>query len=228
MIRYEKRSTSEILRASSIAAVTVESAQYGEWQPAPRRTAVSNVALRLHIDRVFKGDLVEGQSVETTVPVYEHRSSRWGALQGVWSPAKPAAGVRLVVFSSAVPTGAPDSTRFSDEHTFLVSPFEEGAGDVECAIQAGMPELSVPMLLTAVRERRATWGLLFARYVSTRMIETLFISPAGFAAILKEAEAPETAEVFRRVVYMAAFRHMMAFDPAPSAFLARLIWEVCA
>ena len=225
MIRHEPESTSEIARAACIAAVTVESAVYGEWRPAPRRTAFADVAMGLRVDRVLKGgdSIAAGSLVNIVARVYEFRTTRITALPGAWSKLKPQPGVEAVLFAKDAKSVDPRAILAGD-NTFLAAPAATALPDVELALAAGMPALNLAALLADAAGGRARFGFLFARYVASRLKEFFYGNPAGFQAVLKEAENPETSDIFRRIVYMEAYQQLMSFDPAPPAFLIRLIW----
>jgi len=224
MLPFDPGSTSELLRASHIVLVAIESVSFGEWGPGGEMLVCQTVSARLRIERVLKGelDIPSYDPVAVAFEVYENRGPRFVALPGIWSQNEIAPGARFVVFSAA---GSKEPAAVLHEPpAFHVEPAATALAEVESILQLATPETRLPALVAALGGRRETFTALTARYVAARLRELLFSDASGFHAVLAEAENPSAPTVFRRIVISEAYDDLMMLDPAPSVFIARLIW----
>jgi hypothetical protein len=225
MIRYQADSTSEILRATHIVLVRLAQVTFGPQQPGGDFLVEQGVRAGLRIERVLKGTLAAqpGQVVTLAFSVFKNEGARFTALPGIWSRHALAKDAQFVLFST-VASSDPVAV-LSEPRSFLCETADRALPDLDRASQDPAPELSLAKLVTRSAENRAAFGSLYARYVAWRLRET--VTPetrSDFDSILQVAEDPATSDIFRRIVLTEAYDLLMLLDPAPNAFLARLIW----
>jgi hypothetical protein len=226
MLPTDPTSSSELLRAQHIVVATMVDVTFGAWEPGGGVLVSRTVEARLRLQRVLKGTLpaVVTPGVRTKFRVFKIAGSRFVAIPGVWSEQTLAPGTRHVIFSSS---NSRDATiALSEPSVILVEPADLALPDIESVLRAeeSNPRKSLAVALRGMSGRRASFTGLVARYVAWRMSELWFEDLHGFDLVLGEAERPDTAALFRRVVVRAAYGDLMVRDPAPSRFVARLIW----
>jgi hypothetical protein len=222
MIRYDPNTSSDILRSTHILAVAIQSASAGEWTVSGRyRTRTVEMAVRL--DRVLKGMAAEpeGATVAVEVRQFQPAGDFLFAVPGAWSNRSLAAGEAYLAFSIA--SGGTLGSLLADPQCRRVFPSREALPDVELALLAGSPEISIPMLLARTADRKGLYGALFAGYLAARLPELMFRQLADFDRAMREFEDPAFSGVARSILFEDIYTKMIMLDPAPPQFVARLI-----
>jgi hypothetical protein len=225
MLPYDPQSTSELLRASHIVVVAIESAAFGNLEPGGVMLERRDVRATLRIERVFKGELTVPPDgvVDVAFQVFENSGPRYVAVPGIWSPHQVAPRAHFVIFSAA--GSSKDAVAvLSEPSAFRVEPAETAAPEIESVLRSATPGKRLPELIAELAGSQKSFTHLFARYVAWRLRELLFDDLSGFSAVLGEAENSGTSAVFRRIVITEAYDDLMMLDPAPPAFIARLLW----
>jgi hypothetical protein len=224
MLPFEPESTSELLRASHIVSLAIESATFGDSREGGEMLVCREGEARVRVERVLKGELIlpPDRVLVVSLNVYENSGPRFVAVPGMWSPYEIKPGARFVVFST---TGSREAAAVLQEPpAFHVELAETSLVEIDALLEAATPEKPLPTLVAELATRRASFTPLFARYVAWRLRELLYQDFFGFRFILDEAETPETSSIFRRIVITEAYDDLMMLDPAPPIFIARLIW----
>lgn len=210
-IPLDPESTSDILRATSIVEVVVEAARTSEWRVLGK-FKVRDLDLMLRLIQVFKGENQAAPNSVFAVRTMQYAPAirRFFAVPGAWSPYDPQPGERFVIFDIA-------------DTTIRVEPADGAVPDVERAVAAGVPELSIGATITIAAGEIANWGPLFARYLEARLPECFFEDLNAFGVYLAAMEDPRLEENLRFVLLSAAYAMLMLYDPAPDVFVARML-----
>ncbi len=222
MIRFDPNSSSELLRATHIGLVRIETAESSEWEPAGRiehRRVLLNVTLL----ELYKGELREGVGATVLLPLSQRRPAglRIFAVPGVWSGYELESGALFVLFSVSPLTIAAEV--FAEPSLFRVEPAATAVPDVLLALRGGVPEISLADLIARCNDEMPTWGYLLARYFDARMPEAFFNHFRDFDALMRAVEDPRLSPTATRILLPAAYARLMLYDPAPSVFLHRLL-----
>ncbi len=221
MIRYDPNVNADLLRSTHILLLTVVSSQTGPWVKVSNRTQERRVDAVFQFDRLYKGEILEptGSLVSITVSQFAPAGPFITGVPGPWSPVEIVPGARLVVFSisgirelQAVLSG-PQPQR--------VESAESAVPDVDLALLAGTPELSLPRLLAESADRKQSYGPLFAAYISARLPE-LFARIEDFDAFMRQIENPALSGVARRIVFPDLYSRMIMLGAKPP-WIARLM-----
>jgi hypothetical protein len=211
-IRYDPESTSDILRATHIVEVAVESAEVSEWRRVSGRLLQRDLELTLRLVEVFKGEpeLEPGATFAMHAVQSAPAIPRFFKVPGVWSGYQPKPGDRFVVF-------------WIGREPIRVVPSTAAAEDVRRAARAGVPELSIGATILASAAELEQWGFLFAQYLEARLPECFFDDYGSFDIYVGIVEDPRLSQAVRNVLMSAAYTKMMLYDPAPPVFVARLL-----
>jgi hypothetical protein len=222
MIRIDPNSSSELLRATHIGLVRLETVQPSEWQPAGR-IEQRRVLLTVTLLELYKGDLRERVGATVSLPVWQSRPAglRIFAVPGVWSGYELESGARFVLFSVSSSQIAEEV--FVEQSLFRVEPAATAVPDVLLALRGGVPEISVADHIARCNDEMPTWGYLFARYFEARMPEAFFNHFRDFDALMHAVEDPRLSATATRILLAAAYSKLMLYDPAPPIFLHRLL-----
>jgi len=211
-IRLIPESTSDILRATDIVEVRIETATASEWRRVSSRLRQRDLELTVAVLEIYKGD--SEPQPGAVAPVHTIQSApaipRFFALPGVWSNYEPAPGDLFVIFSIA---GTP----------IRVEPMSSAVPDVMRVLRVGAPELSIGATVAVSEGDLENWGFLFAQYLEARLPEVFDDSPGDFQSFLKAVEDQRLPVVVRSILLSAAYTKMMLYDPAPPAFIAELL-----
>jgi hypothetical protein len=222
MIRLDPTSSSELLRATHIALVRIETSEISEWQPAGR-IEQRRVLLKVTLLELYKGELRERVGAAVSLPVWQCRPAglRIFAVPGVWSGNELEPGSRFVLFSVSPSQIAAEV--FAEPSLFRVEPAATAVPDVLLALRGGVPEISIADHIARCNDEMPTWGYLFARYFEARMPEAFFNHFRDFDALMRAIEDPQLSAIATRILLPAAYSKLMLYDPAPSIFLHRLL-----
>lgn len=223
MIRYDPNTSSDILRSTHIVALTILSASPGAWSETGRYR-VRDVDMTVRLDRALKGAATESEGVVVAVEVkqFEPAGDFIFAVPGAWSGQNLSVGEGFLVFSIAF-DGDDLTHLLADPQCIRVFPAADALPDVELALVAGSPEMSLPRLLALTANRKSSYGALFAGYVAARLPELFFREFADFDAVMRELEDPALSPVARDILFEDCYTKMIMLDPAPPQFVARLI-----
>lgn len=209
-IRLEPESTSDILRATDIVEVTVETVETSEWRRVSGRLQQRDLVMTVRLVEIYKGS----SQPDAIVPVRTVQSApaipRFFAVPGVWSNYEPAPGDNFVIFSVA-------------DEPIRVEPAATAAPDLKRVLRVGAPELSLGATIAASTSDLENWGFLFAQYLEARLPETFYLDLSGFRLLLKTIEDPRLFPVSRQILVAAAYTKLMLYDPAPPEFIAQLL-----
>jgi hypothetical protein len=221
MIRLDSNSSSEILRATQIGLIALHGVSASEWKTTGR-VQQREVILNGSIVEFFKGFLQTGADAAVTLQVrqYQPAGPRFFVVPGVWSGYELEPGTSFVLFSVS-----PENTTemFAEPSLLSVELAGTAVPDIRLALRAGSPELSIASLIARCGEEMPAWGFLFARYLDARLPEAFFSRFPDFDAVMRAVEDPRLSAVATRMLLSAAYTKLMVYDPAPSAFLNRLL-----
>jgi hypothetical protein len=220
---HNPESKSDILRSSHILQVTVESAQASPWVRESGRFRERSVRTAFRLDRIWKGELQSDETglVELTIRQWETAVPRFIAVPGAWSGKPLEPGVKLVAFCCS---HSQDMAELLQEPACgKVETAEIAVPDLELAWQDGSPLLSVPALLARTFGRRASFGYLYAQYVSARMPELLFSNLEDFGMLMRLLEDAQLAPRARWILLTDLYSLFLMKDPAPIPFVERLL-----
>ena len=227
MIPYDPESSAEILRATHILLVRVVESAPGPWTPVSERLQQRDVEVLFSIDGILKGTIIEGQGarVRTTVQQFEVVGGRYFRVPGVWSEKELSPEARFVAFTSSGSGNDPVASHSAlrEPECFTVDAGDESVIDVALADRAGVPPEPLGRLLLATADQRPAYGRFFARYVEARLPEILFNSREDFDVVMSTVEDPALSPVARTLLISAVCSSCIMLDPAPPAFVARLV-----
>jgi hypothetical protein len=221
MIRYDPNVNADLLRSTHIVLLTVVSAQPGPWVKLSSRTQERRLDAVFQFDQLFKGEILEqaGSLVSIALSQFAPVGPFITGVPGPWSPVEMVPGARLVVFSIS---GIPElQAVLGGSQPRKVEAADSALPDVDLALQAGTPELSLPRLLADTADRKQSYGPLFAAYLSARLPE-LFARIEDFDAFMVRIEDPALSGVARRVVFPDLYSRMIMLGAKPP-WIARLM-----
>lgn len=230
MIPYDPESSAEILRATHILLVTVLESAPHAWTPVSERLQRRDVDVVFSISRVLKGVTAEspGVPVRATVQQFEVIGDRYFRVPGVWSEKELVREARFVTFSSSA-----FGTEFSaagslltEPECFVVDRGNSAVFDVALADWAGTPPEPLGSLMRATAPQRPDYGKFFARYVEARLPEILFHNVSDFDAVMDAVEDPALSPVARWLILSGVCSWCIMLDPAPPAYVARLVTAI--
>ncbi len=221
-IPHRPGSASDVLRATHILLLEVETSAPGPWREDSARFSRRDVAVELRVERALKG-APDAARVALVLPQYERRMRRIYALYGVWSKVSLEAGSRLVAFCDS---SASDLGTLLGEACFRVEAAEEVLPDLERIERAGDPPRPVAELLAAEEAQVAAFGVLFIRYLSARGEELCRGDFASFDRLVALTGQPALPPRSRAVLFHGLFSMLSLHGPCPERYASRLLQGV--
>ena len=217
------QSVSEVVRDQTILLIRVDQVSPGEWAAIGGSLASRNVAMKITIEEVLKGQIAHpaGAPFGFTVTQRGTGTSRVMDYYGLWSHVKLAPGVRFVAFSkSASP----------DVREVLLEPQCEQLADPADALEVTRQALRLHRagatpreVLEAAVKQAAERKDVFARYVWDRVRQEALSSPAVFDSLTRLITAADTNPEARRVYLDLVYDALGLIDPPRRDLELRLI-----
>lgn len=167
-ILIDPNSESQVLRAAAILLVRILDAGFGPWTDQGSGLQAREVALRLRIEEVLKGEVRQAPGVPFEVRVVQRRPSgpRSSDFYGLWSYVPLTAGTELLAFCR----GGSDDARLllAEESCEELWDDPQALQDTRAALALETAGLSPFEVLAAAEAQAAERGSIFARYVLAR------------------------------------------------------------
>jgi hypothetical protein len=185
----EPDSSSEILSATHIFTVQIESLSAASWTTTPDTLQQRRLNMKARLLEIFKGSMENRSDESFNLDVMQLRESPFLVTDyhGLWSHTDVAQGSRFLIFARA--EASRSASRLMQEDTVLRMATADNASDVRLAIQAeesirresarqDATELdrSLAVLKFAV-SHRSDGGDIFARYLWSRIEQSFLKSP---------------------------------------------------
>jgi hypothetical protein len=238
-------SESEILRATAILLLRILAVQPGLWTSEGPGLLGRDVALRLQIEEILKGEVRQAvqEPFELTVRQRRPEGTRIQDYLGLWSHVALEEGAELLAFCR----GESDDARalLTEEgcEQLLDRP-QEALEDARAALALEAEGLPALEILARAENLAGRHGPVFARYVvarsrivpfapafATAPEDTMAMSamapepPAGeaFEALVRRLEDPRTAPLARDAYLRSIVEELGLTSPPPPARVTRLI-----
>jgi hypothetical protein len=181
-------SGSEIVDASAIFLLRVDTANFGPWTNPPEGGQVRTVKLRFTLLEVLKGRLTQASGEAFDLDVLQHG----GPLQdpGLWGAVKLDPGTQLVAYTQGAPTDA--RLLLTDPLCIRLAEARKVLEDTRAAMLIENRNASSDTVLSAAATAAERFGDLFARYVWTRVKDSVLASQPKLDEYLALVENPKT------------------------------------
>lgn len=241
-------SESEILRATAILLLRILGVQPGPWTSEGPGLLGRDVALRLRIEEILKGEVSQAvqEPFELTVRQRRPEGMRVQDYLGLWSHVALEEGAELLAFCRGVSDDARALLTEEGCEQLLDRP-REALEDARAALALEAEGLPALEILARAEDLAGRHGPVFARYVVARSRivpfapafapapeDTMPMSamsamvpepPAGeaFEALVRRLEDPRTAPLARDAYLRSIVEELGLTSPPPLARVARLI-----
>lgn len=214
----ERESVSEVLRATHLAVIRLETVEIGNWVAEAQGPLKSReVRMSVRLEQVLKGETVQqaGRSFPLRVQQRGTGTYRVADDYGLWSKVEPSAGLQLLAFC----TGASDDLvdLLTDAHCERLAEAEAALPDVQAALDLEARDLPPQELQAEAVDVLKTHGGILARYVWARLGNAALADESLFAEVMRIVESPTTPAQAREVLLQAAYDDlgMAASPPRP-------------
>lgn len=182
-------SDSEIIDASAIFLLRVDTANFGPWTLQPDGGRVRTVKFRSTLVEVLKGRLTQTPGEAFDLAVLQHDGSRWD-YPGLWAAVKLDPGTELVAYTNGPPTDA--RLLLTDQYCVQLAEAREVLEDTRAAMLIENRNAPPDTVLLAAATSAERFGDLFARYVWTRIKDSVLASAQMLDSYLRLVENPKT------------------------------------
>lgn len=244
---FERKSISEVLRASAILWVKIDDLKTGPWQAsADQLWQICQATISLQLEKVLKGEVKQQPGERIILLVTLRDSLRPQGDPGPWSRLPLSIDQQLVAFCE----GETDDARLllTEDHCQELLPTETALKNVQRAMALERGRRSVSRILEEAQLKADDLGDIFARYVWAKVLprgyEALFqaagltpltgtqtpsferkVAAAGqvFTSLMELLAAAETNERARAAYLACAMNTVNLMNPPPWSWEVQLI-----
>lgn len=187
----EPDSASDLLRATHVLVVRVESAQAAPWAPEPAGGVSRTIEVGFVLEEVVKGGPVAAGRARfnATLRQFGTGSSRQAGVAGVWSRQSIEPGARFVVLAAS---SLNDPARLVEEpacrRALVVA---QALTDVHLAAAAEAGPIDLAQAVALARPAAPALGFLYTDYLWARFHQAALFAPAQFDALASLLEEPQ-------------------------------------
>jgi hypothetical protein len=214
-------SRAEILRATHILVVTIQSADAKPWVPRREPGEERTVSLVVVLDEIVKGKVGQPVGQPIRLEVKQVRVGfAWGPMPGVWSRTAIEPGTKLVAFARAASEDA--AGILNDPAAQRLLPANQALVDVHLARDAEAARLDLVALLAKAKPQAASVGFLFAEYLWARHGSAAMAEVREFEPIASFLELPALDRIARTTLLTTMLTAVELSEPPATPQLDRL------
>jgi len=225
---------SPVLAATHILLIRIESANPGEWTPAPNGGVWRSVDLAVKLEEVLKGTTEEkpGDVAHAQVKQYGTGTTRIAGVPGVWSPLTLVPGLELVAY--CVSSANRVAEMLDDPDCRQLLPADSALQGARLAVEseqsrvaaAGLPEAqnaALAQVLSGAEAVAPSLDAAFAEHLWATYGNAAIADPANFDLVMDLVERPDLAYPARATLLDQVYARVMASPIIPQALVDRLV-----
>jgi hypothetical protein len=189
LLPVSETSGSEIVDASAIFLLRVDKADFGPWRRPSEGGEVRTAKLRFILVDVLKGQLAQTPGQAFDLAVLQHGGSQL-QYPGLWSIVKLDPGTELVAYTNGPLTDA--GLLLTDQHCVRLAEARKVLDDTRAAMLVEKRTMAPGELLTATANHTERFGDTFARFLWSRIKDSVLASQPMLDSYLRLVENPTT------------------------------------